>query len=476
LNVAELTSAQRKTRIILISAALLLPTLSLIPLGGLFLYEHGFLLYWAFAALTVTVGGFALQRAWMTSGKRRLAKLEETDEQRRCEGHKTLADRAWGDVRAIAAKIDPDALTSTDDVWKIGQRTIEAVARRMHPERQDAIWQFTLPEALVIAERVSARLGTFVETQVPLGDRLTVAQLLSVYRWRGMVGVAERAYDVWRVIRFANPATAMTHEAREQLSRAVLNWSKERVGRRIAEAYVEEVGRAAIDLYGGRLRPHAEARAAEQAAAVNAPEPRARALRVAVTGASAHRIDAMASIAAVADNETEREGKQRILFSLSDAITEDAVARRQFLRSLAESDVVVWCVSREHGVTEGDRAAADVLKRAIVGGKIEQGPGVIVVTRQAEGEPPQVAEALAEPLTEILEQFGRVPVVAHLLSEKSPQRDLDIAALATAIRDQAARLPAFAAQSSHGRGGIASAAKQAVSAAGSLAGQIFRRN
>ncbi len=471
----RLNPAQRITRIILVSLALLLPTLSLVPLGGLYLYEHGWLLYWAVGALAVALTAFLAERAWMTSGERRLAKLEAADERRRREGHLTLSDRAWNDVRAIASKVDPETLSSTEAVLALGQRTIDAVARRMHPESKDAVWQFTLPEALVISERVSSRLGQFVETQIPLGDRLTVAQLMAVYRWRGMVGVAERAYDIWRVIRIANPATAITHEAREQLSRAVLNWSKERVGRRIAEAYVEEVGRAAIDLYGGRLRPHAAAEAKAATDGTAEAKERPRALRALVTGASATRLDTMSAVAAIADKETEIEGKQRILFTLSEAIDEDAVARRQFLRSVAESDVLLWCVDGARGVTAGDRAAIDALKRAILAEKMQRGPGIIVVSLQSTEQKPEAAEAQAEPLTSALERFGRVPVVTLLIAESGPQRELDAAAIAAAIAEQAARAPAFAAGQARGRGGIASAAKQAVSAAGSLAGQIFGR-
>ncbi|HEX5665859.1 MAG TPA: hypothetical protein VFX71_03395 [Hyphomicrobium sp.] len=470
---ADLTPAQQKTRIILIAAALLLPSLSLLPLGGLYLYQNGWLLYWALAALAVAMSGFLVERAWMSSGERRLAKLEAADERLRREGHLTLSDRAWGDVRAIASKVDPETLTSAEDVLKLGQRTIDAVARRMHPEREDAIWQFTLPEALVIAERVSARLGTFVETQIPLGDRLTVAQLLSVYRWRGMVGVAERAYDVWRIIRFANPATAMTHEAREQLSRAVVNWSKERVGRRIAEAYVQEVGRAAIDLYGGRLRPHGETRAAAEIA--KAEEIRkSRALRAVVTGSSPARVDTMSAVAAIADEQTEREEKSRILFSLNEAIGVDAVGRRQLLRDAGKSDVILWCIDRVLGVTAGDLAAAEALKGAIAGGKIEQAPGVIIVSLQSGGQSPQDAETQVESLSAMLERFGRMPVVTLLLSESGPQRDIDALAIADAIRDQVARAPSFAA-AQHRSGGLTSAAKQAVTAAGTLAGQLFSR-
>jgi hypothetical protein len=472
----EMNPAQRKTRIILLTAALLLPTLSLIPLGGLYLFEHGWLLYWAIGALCVASLGFFAERRWMTSGERRLAKLEAADDRRRREGHLTLAARAWGDVRAIATKVDPETLSSADAVLALGQRTIDTVARRMHPESKDAIWQFTLPEALVIAERVSSRLGRFVETQIPLGDRLTVAQLLALYRWRGMVGVAERAYDVWRIIRLANPATAVTNEAREQLSRAVVNWSKERVGRRLAEAYVEEVGRAAIDLYGGRLRPHAETAAASAGAkARGQPEARGRALRALVAGASPARVDTLSSLSILADKATEIEGKPRILFSLSEAIDAESVARRQFLRGVGETDVLIWCVDREHGVSDGDRAALDILKRAILAEKFEQTPGVIVVSVQRAGQSPEEAEAQAESLGAALERFGRVPVVVHMLAEDGTQRDLDAAAILIAISDQAARAPEFSAKAAPSRGGIASAAKQAVSAAGTLAGQLFGR-
>ena len=166
-----LSPAQRTARAILIVAALVLPTLSLVPLGGLYLYANGWLLYWAVAALVVASAAFLLERSWLRSGERRLARLEHDDAEHRRAGRLTLADRAARDVRAIAARVDVDRLQSTEAILELGQRTIDAVARRMHPEKGDAVWRFTLPEALVIMERVSARLGRFVETQIPFGNR-----------------------------------------------------------------------------------------------------------------------------------------------------------------------------------------------------------------------------------------------------------------------------------------------------------------
>ena len=107
---------------------------------------------------------------------------------------------------------------------------------------------------MIITETVSNRLRGYIISSIPFGDRLTVSQFLTVYRWRHVADLAERAYDVWRLIRLANPATAVTHEARERLSKAMLQWGRAHVLRGLAETFVEEVGRAAIDLYGGRLK------------------------------------------------------------------------------------------------------------------------------------------------------------------------------------------------------------------------------
>lgn len=241
------------TRGVLAGAALLLPTLTLVPLGGLYLWEHGLLLWWALFAF-ICVAALTAGLKWLLRTPQRPPMPSPEALDQHPDAYWSIEERrAWDDVLAIALKVDPDKMTSLDSFVELGQQTLDAVARRLHPEKSDPLWQFTLPEALAIVERVSRRLGAFVVDSVPFGDRLTVAQILAAYRWRGMFDMAERAYDVWRIVRLVNPATAVTNEARERLTRAVFNYGKEHVSRRIAEAFVEEVGRAAIDLYGGRL-------------------------------------------------------------------------------------------------------------------------------------------------------------------------------------------------------------------------------
>ena len=273
---AKPNPATSATRYILIATALLLPTLSLVPLGGLYLWEKGYIFWWAVAAL-VCVAVVAVAQRWLIAGAvRHPPAAESADGAQGEEREAWLADptwspleaKAWADVRTVASRVDLERMSDLDAVMTLGRNTIEVVAHRLHPSREDAIWQFTLPEALAISERVSRRLGRMIETNVPFGDRMTVSQFLSVYQWRHMLDAAERFYDIWRLVRLVNPATALTNEARERLSRALFQWGREHVMRRLVEAYVEEVGRAAIDLYGGRLRI---ARAPSDASAADAP-------------------------------------------------------------------------------------------------------------------------------------------------------------------------------------------------------------
>lgn len=252
------TRAAHAARFILIITALLLPTISLVPLGGLYLWEKGWLLWWAIGAAVVISTVYLTQRYLLGSADSMTAEAEPvTGVPRPADVNPTWTtaeQRAWADVQAIAAKVNPDKLTTSKALFDLGHHTVNLVAKRMHPTKSDALWQFTLPEALAITERVSQRLGRFVEDTIPFGDRLTVSQVLTVYSWRSVADVAEKAYDIWRIVRLANPVTAVTHEARERLSRAMLAWGKDHVSRQLAETFVLEVGRAAIDLYGGRLK------------------------------------------------------------------------------------------------------------------------------------------------------------------------------------------------------------------------------
>jgi predicted GTPase len=267
----------------------------------------------------------------------------------------------------------------------------------MHPGERDPLWKFTLPEALALVERVSGELGPFVRENIPLGDRLTVGQVMAIYRWRSIIGVAETAYDLWRIIRFMNPASAITQEMRENVTRQLYDWGREELARRLAVAYVREVGRAAIDLYSGRLRVSPEVLAetvtpatrADQAAAQTLAEP-LRILIVGQIGAGKSSlinglsqevraaVDVLPATQGYTAYELKREGSPEALLIDSPGLTADAAATLTLLEEADESDLVIWVVSATRPDRETDRKVLDALREHLAA-RLERRPPPILV-------------------------------------------------------------------------------------------------
>jgi len=249
----------RVSPLVLLAAALVLPAASLIPLGSLWLWEHSYLLHWALASCLLVMALYALQRRLLVPLPTEPAPAKVSEAEPADTAWTPRQAQAWEDVITLASKVKAERMMSRDAALALGLETVETVARRIHPDRSDPLLQFTLPEALAVIERASANLRSFLVSSFPLGDRITVAQFMWLYRWRSAVQLVERGYDLWRVVRLLNPVAAATQEMRERLSRQLYEMGRDHLAERLARAYVKEIGRAAIDLYGGNLRVTREA-------------------------------------------------------------------------------------------------------------------------------------------------------------------------------------------------------------------------
>ncbi len=489
---ASRTSLATGTRLALYLAAAFIPTLTLIPLGGLYLFEKGYLLWWALGALAVVAIMVSLiWRVLLSPPAHRAAGNSSSaarDERLDVSGAapdphwSPLEEEAWTDVRALARSVDLEKLESTEAFLELGRQTVETVAGRLHPGRSQASLQFTLPEALAISEHVSKRLAHFVATHIPLSDTLTIAQIWSVYRWRSAIGIAERAYDVWRVLRLANPATALTHEARERLSRAVLKWGREHVTRRLAEAFVEEVGRAAIDLYGGRLRiemPADGAASPDIAAASGMASISDHPLRLAIAGG---RLDNRAAVSALLTTPREQsttspvEPLPRLALTLSVDETRDATTAAKVARSLLGADLVVWLVEADIGADAFDEAALAAVGRHFGDNLSLRAPPVLVIAIGS--SPKSHNKAAASELQHLGASRGGVSPVTAVISLQTVQQQ-DAAKL---IEEQLTRLVPDARRaqigrqiaSSKSRSGAVKAGRRAISATATMLRTLLR--
>jgi hypothetical protein len=275
-------------RLVLLIVALVLPTVSLLPLGTFWLWEHGYIIHWAIGTYVVVMSLYYLQSRLIVPLPTDSGATSEVTQAHDGAWTPQQAE-AWVDVLALAGLVRAERITSRDAALALALETIEVVAKRLHPERRDPLLQFTVPEALAVIERASINLRNFLVESFPLGDRVTVAQLMWLYRWRGALRLAEKGYDLWRIVRLLNPVSAATHELRERFTRQLYEAGREHLARRLARAYVREVGRAAIDLYGGNLlvtddqfRSHVTSASRRDAAATEARQ--AEPIRILVAG------------------------------------------------------------------------------------------------------------------------------------------------------------------------------------------------
>jgi hypothetical protein len=266
----RMNDALSPLRLVVVSLGLLLPTIALIPLGSLWLWQHGYLIHWALATLVCTALAFVFERSTLgrpaptaagDPAETAIARSgDPTDGEPDDDPARLEAQAA---VEVFANDSNSRTLASWNDLLNAGLETVEIVAKVYHPGSKDPMLRFTVPEALTLVEQVSGRLRPVFEGTIPLGNRLTVAQFAQVYRWRGIYDAAGRAWSIWRVARVLNPATAATYEMRERLSKSLFQWLKGTISGRLTRAFIHEVGTAAIDLYSGELRKQAAERKAE---------------------------------------------------------------------------------------------------------------------------------------------------------------------------------------------------------------------
>ena len=414
----------RTLRLVLLAIALLLPTASLIPLGGLWLWQRGYLIYWAIASCTIVAASFLLLQRLIGGGVARDdAPPQEKAEAAADPGWTPRQDEAWGDVVGLASTVEPQRLSSRDAAQNLALETIELVARRLHPERRDPLLQFTVPEALAVIERASRGMRSFVIRTFPLGDRITVAQLMWLYRWRGALQLAEKGYDLWRIVRILNPVAAATQELRERFTRQLLAMGRQHVAQRLASAYVREIGRAAIDLYGGTLRVTATELSAHvtwaSRADLAAAEGReAEPLRIVVAGqtgagksslvnalASAveAQVDALPATRLFTAYKLTHEGLPAALLIDSPGLT-GAERLDALIDHAADVDMVLWVASASRAAREIDRQALATIRGHFAAEPNRRRPPLLLVLTHIdalrpfnEWEPPYDLTAASRP-------------------------------------------------------------------------------
>jgi predicted GTPase len=363
----------------LLFLAVALPWLSLLVLGMLWLWQGGHVWQWAIGAALLALLAWPLARSVRrrANAEARLALGELAEPS---AGWNVVERDAWAEVLAIADATAPFSFIELDPLVASARQTIEAVSRRFHPEAHTAWAQFSLPEALLLAERLCRDVRREALRHIPGVRQMRLSHLLWVQRQSDRYGeVAHRGwrvgYGVWRVVRAVlNPLQAAGQEASGMFVEKAASVFSYRLRAYATRLLVLEIGRASIDLYSGRLAlSDDEVRAARERDMAATAEPLAPVRIVLIGQVSAGKsslLNAMAqeirgavgplpTTSRAAEHRLDLEGRPTVMLVDMPGIGESSETPSDLLAQAERADLIMWVASATQPARAPDRKGLD---------------------------------------------------------------------------------------------------------------------
>lgn len=390
---------RRHWREAVLALVLALPWLSLLALGLVWLWQGGHVLVWAAAAAVLALLAvplrLSLRRRAKEEARHGLGDLSEP-----ARGWNAAERDAWAQVLAIADAATPLSLTEIEPALAIARDTVEAVARHFHPGAPDPWAQFALPEALLLAERLCRDVRREALRHIPGVRAMRLSYLLWLRRQSVRYGAVARqgwrvGFGLWRAVRATlNPIQAVVQEAREFMTEQTQHLLSDRVRAYATRLLVLEVGRAAIDLYSGRLAlSDDEVRAARErdlrGLEAAAPAPVRILLAGQVNAGKSSLVNAMArevrcavgplpTTSGAAEHPLALEGLPAVVLVDTAGLADRPASAAELLRQAARADLVLWVAAATQPARGPDRSHLDAL-RAWANVQVAQRPPSIVL-------------------------------------------------------------------------------------------------
>jgi uncharacterized protein len=357
--------------------AVALPWLSLLGLGIALLWQGGYVWAWAIAAAVLGLLAWPLLRLVRRRANAE-ARLALGDIAEPSRSWNVVERDAWSEVLAIADATTPFSFTESEPLVASALETVEAVARRFHPEAHSAWAQFSLPEVLLLVERLCRDVRREALRHIPGIRTLRLSHLLWVQQQKERYGTAAQTglrvgFGLWRLVRAAlNPLQAAGQETSGVIVEKTASVLSYRLRAYATRMLVLEVGRAAIDLYSGRLAlSDDEVRAARERDAADAAVPVApvRILLIGqVNAGKSSLLNALAqetrcavgplpTTSRTAEYQLELQGRPAV--SLVDMPGIGERTEPELLAQAERADLIVWVASATQPARGPDRQSLD---------------------------------------------------------------------------------------------------------------------
>jgi hypothetical protein len=373
------------------------PLGALLGFGALWLVEHRLMLPWLGVAAGCALAAALLLRA-LRAGEA-VARLPAP-----------APDSAWGPGERAAWEIVQARIARTP-VFSFDTLTepqaalvalVEDVARHYGPDSVEPLARFTVPEALLLAGRTASRLRADLLAALPFVHAVPLSTCLWWYRRRGLLTLASRANDIYRVFRpIFDPVSALFGEVRGRVTQEVVQFGGDRLRRTLTRLLLEEAGRAAIDLYSGRLRIDEARLEAALARPDTAPPPGPPRLLLAgqVNAGKSSLCNALAGEVRVAATPLPGEGAESVLeiavaghpaIVLVDTpgLRGAAGEGETLAARAARADLVLWVCAANAAAREPDRQALAALRAAQALNRVTDPPPLLLVVAHVDRLPP----------------------------------------------------------------------------------------
>jgi uncharacterized protein len=376
----------------LLALTVALPWVSLMVLGLLWLWQGGRVWAWAIAAAVLGLPAIPLARLVRRRANAE-ARIAMGDLAEPSSNWNVVERDAWSDVLAIADTAAPFSFTETQSLAKSARHIIDVVARRFHPEAHNAWAQFSLPEALLLSERLCRDVRREALRHIPGIRTVRLSDLLWVQRQNERFGAGLRlGYEFWRLARAAiNPIQAAGSETSRVFVDKAATVLSYRLRAYATRLFTLEVGRAAIDLYSGRLvLSEEELRAAQNrdAADVAAPVAPIRIILLGqVNAGKSSLVNALAreirsavgpvpTTSRATDYRLEVEGSPAV--SVVDMPGLNERVEPELRTQIARADLILWVASATQPARDPDYQALENIRKGAETQLVRRAPPILL--------------------------------------------------------------------------------------------------
>lgn len=238
----------------LILSAFIIPILILLVAGGYFLFIEGYLFYFI---LLITGLGLGIYLLNILIKKKKIVNknilLEDDVRIEPSPQWSEFDNKIWMEIDDyINKKIETEI--EWNELQTYSLEITSLVAEHYNPENSEKELAFSLNELLLALEEVSRRYRKYIDENIPFSNEISLSLLKQVYNHKDKLKKIEFAHNIYRVARFANPASAIASEMKGFVTAKLFSNVSDSLQDKLKRVLLKEVASVAIDLYSGNFK------------------------------------------------------------------------------------------------------------------------------------------------------------------------------------------------------------------------------